>query len=69
MAKKQTAKPVEVIEDFVEEVIADFVEEDGGLRDVPCVYTVKMARYDRAEPIEVPEDQVERYKQSSWKVV
>jgi len=64
MAKKQTAKTVEVFKDLTEEVIADFAAEA-----VKKVATVKMARYDRAEPIDVPEDQVERYKQSSWKVV
>ena len=60
MAKKQTAKTVEVVEDDSLETVPFVVEK------VPAV---KMARYDRAEPIEVPEDQVERYKQSSWKVV
>jgi len=63
MAKKQTAKTVEVVEDDSLKTVSFAAEA------VKKVATVKMARYDRAEPIDVPEDQVERYKQSSWKVV
>jgi hypothetical protein len=60
MAKKRITQNEEVI-------INDNVEAE--ITEAPVVATVKMARYDRAEPIEVPADQVERYKQSSWKVV
>jgi len=63
MAKKQTAKTVEVVEDDSLKTVSFAAEA------VKKVATVKMARYDRAEPIEVPADEVERYKQSSWKVV
>ena len=31
--------------------------------------TVKMIRYDRAEHIDVPADQVDKYKKSDWKVM
>jgi len=60
MAKKRTTQNEEVI-------ISDNVEAE--VVEAPVVETVKMARYDRAEPVDVPADQVERYKKSDWKVV
>lgn len=65
MAKKRIIQNEEVITD-------DNVEEE--IIELPSasevrMARVKMARYDRAEPIEVSADQVERYKQSDWKVV
>tara|TARA_R110000772_G_scaffold9385_1_gene30849 strand:- start:9058 stop:9234 length:177 start_codon:yes stop_codon:yes gene_type:complete len=58
MAKKYAKNYESEVESDSPEVVEALVAE-----------TVKMIRYDRTEHIDVPADQVDKYKKSDWKVV